>query len=233
MEKRTVPQPPLNRGINPMPDFIGDSNTENTVLPPTGKPGNIAPDISNERITPQEAKAIDAKIGAQFTPNTIDKEVMEERIARGAESARTAKVNPLSKNPKDILAGLISCGYHTKDTKIFNQTWTLKALSQKDVLLAFNEITDDNITRLGQTTAMLFGQIIYAVEAVNGIPIYEWFPEIDRSKFPSVEAFQLAVRRAFLRYLEQMPNSIINKFIEAYNEIEEERNKAVLELKNS
>ena len=237
MEKRTPQQQPQGaRGLNPMPDFIGDTGTENVILPNSQQ--RIPVGASNARIPPeqptaQEFKKIDEKISTQFTQSAIDREVMQERIIEGVESARTAKVDPYSKNPRDILAGLIAKGYYTKDVEIFNQMWTLKALSQRDILLAFNEITDDNITRIGQTTAMLFGQIIYAVEAVNGLSIYEWFSEIDRSKFSNTESFQLAVRRAFLRYLEQMPNSVINKFIEKYNEVEEERNKAVFELKNS
>jgi len=237
MEKRIPQQQPQGtRGLNPMPDFIGDTGTENIVLPASQQRipvGAANPSIPPEQPNAQEFRKIDEKIATQFTQSAIDREVMQERIMEGVESARALIADPYSKNPKDILAGLISKGYHTKDVEIFNQTWTLKALSQKDILLSFNEITDDNITRVGQTTAMLFGQIVYAVEAVNGISIYEWFSEIDRSKFPSTESFQLAVRRAFLRYLEQMPNSIINKFVEKYNEVEEERNKAVFELKNS
>jgi hypothetical protein len=239
MDKRQPQQAPA-RGFNPMPEYVGDNSTDNAVMPPKQQrpqqqppQRTIVAEPQAPRLAPQEMQEVIEQVATQYPQSVIDQEVMQERITQGIESAKTAKVDPLSKDPKSILAGLISRGYHTKDVEIFNQKWTLKALSQRDIMLAFNEVTDTNITRLGQTNALLFGQIVYAVEAVNGIPIYEWFPEIDRSKFSSTEAFQFAVRRAFLSYLEQMPNSIINAFINKYNEVEEERNKAVFELKNS
>lgn len=184
-------------------------------------------------LTAEEKAEIEQAAKVKITPEVINRGVLEEKINQEIATAKgeSAELKE-EQSPSGILKILIAKGSYREDVKIFNHIWTIKALNQKEVILAFNEVKDENTTITGKTSALVFGQLAYAIEAVDGVSIYEWFPEVKLSDFPSVEAFQYSVRRVFLRYLEEMPNSIINEFVENYNEIEFKRNSAVGELKN-
>ena len=112
--------------------------------------------------------------------------------------------------------------------------WTIRALNQGDLITAFNDIQDDGSAALGKMSTLVLSQIAYAIDAMDGVPVYEWFPDlIKRAEFNTTEEFKMAVRRIVRRYLEKMPADILKEFDNAYATIEKKRNEAIAELKKS
>ena len=227
--------------INPMPeslddtqinpnDVIGPNQTVN--IPPSAPQVPVTPSVPGEVPSTQKRNEIDEVVTARLTEEALNREILNEKIR---DDLSTTKQNPVeAKTPRDILKSLIAKGDYTEDRKIFGSTWTMKALSQNDLILAFSDITEETVNIVGRAATLTLSQITYAIQACNGVSVYEWFSDIvQRSKFDTSEEYKLAVRRVLRRYLGELPNSVIQVFNEAYAEIEAKRNEAVLELKNS
>ena len=80
----------------------------------------------------------------------------------------------------------------------------------------------------------MISQIVYAIEALDGISVYEWFSDIiKRSEYDTSEEYKVAVRRVVRRYIEEMPPEVINQLDILYTEVEKNRSEAILELKKN
>ena len=223
MEPRKVVSPLQGRLNTPDP---------NITAPPEGVFGE-PPDLPPEMLTNTRADAIDAIARSSVTDAQISEEIFQEKIRQDIESAKTGKLHATQSTPRDALKELIAVGEYREDVELFKHTWTLKALNQGELILAFNDIKDDNASAVGRISTLVMSQIAYSVEACDGIPIYEWFSEIDPARFASTEEYRLAVKRVFRRYIEQLPSFVITQFDNAYTQIEKKRNEALEKLKNS
>lgn len=173
---------------------------------------------------------IEQQVDQKF--NKID--TLEDKIQRDVQDAQQRKFESVPKSPKDILKHLIAKGEYTENVELFGHTWKIRALDQSDTLLAMDEIKDTIETQSGRIMGLMFGIMIYAIEAVDGISIYEWFEDIKLSDFRNDRMeYHIAVRKALRRYLEALPPAIIEAFYEKYLALEEKRNVGIEELKNS
>lgn len=169
----------------------------------------------------------------------VDEQIMtkvstvEDQIQKDIQNAQKKKFEGKASHPKDILKQLIAVGEYVDDFKLFGHTWTLRALDQGDQLMSLDEIKDSLETASGRVIAMMFNTVVYSVQAIDNISIYEWFDEIKITNFRDNMEYHIAVRKAFKKYLEAMPPAIIEILYEKYLEVDEKRNEALDELKNS
>jgi hypothetical protein len=229
------------RIINPMPeslddvkikpgDFIAPNQAVNVNVP-SSAPSQDS-DIPDAKPSIQRQSEIDESIRARLTNEALDKEILDEKIRQDINSVKKFGGGTEALGPRDFLKFLIAKGDYREDVMIYGKRWTIRALNQGDIITSFNDIKDDTATTVGKVSVLVLSQIAYAIEAMDGVSVYEWFSEIvQRDKFSTTEDFKLAVRRVLRRYLEQMPNSIISEFDTAYAEVERKRNEAIVELK--
>lgn len=213
------------RIMNPMPDRLGEQvmGDKDDFLTPS----DIPTMESSSRSQRESAR------NSTNVASSVEEDILNEKIQQDIQSVSSAK-NVVPKNPRDILKTLIARGEYREDVELFGYKWTLKALDQRDILLAMEDLSDLSITDQSRITTLLFAQVVYAIEAVEGIQIYEWFTDIvQRDKYSSTEEYKVAVRRVLRRYLEKLPPSAINSFNVEYAKIENKRNEAIENLKNS
>lgn len=171
-------------------------------------------------------KEVDAKFVGKI--NTI-----EDQIQKDVQDAQNKKFSFMPNSPRDVLKKLIAQGEYMEDFQVFGNTWTLRALDQGDTLLMMEEVKDTMISQTGRIVAIMFGTVIYSVQAINGESIYEWFDEIKPGKYLDRMEYHTAVRYAFRKYLEAMPPAIIDELYSKYLEVDAKRILALEELKNS
>ena len=219
--------------INPMELNPTDFMTQETTNPQAKNPIAFGiPDLHNSGFTsnPNERKEA-VKVAAKST-NNINQEIIDERIKMNITEAQGGKP-PTPKDPKDILKYLIAKGSLEEKVMVSGHLWTMRALDQRDLMLIMEQLKDELESQTARVTSIMFYQVIYSIEAVDGISIYEWFPEIQESKFASKESYIIAVKNAIKEYFLHMPNSTIDEFYGKYSEIENKRSKAIEEIKNS
>ena len=232
------------RAINPMPESLDDNVVgPNTVLGPaqtTIGQGFVGGQPRQETFTPpqyptsQQRTQINNKVDDILTTEMMNKEILDEKIRQDIASVKSSPSIELENTPQDILKSLIARGEYREDKELFGHIWTLRALNQRDILLAFNDIKGDMESVAVRVTSVMISQIVYAIEALDGTSVYEWFTDIiKRSDFSTTEEYKIAVRRTLRRYLEEMPPDFISKLDIAYTQIEKTRNEALLELKKS
>ena len=232
------------RTINPMPESLDDNIVNpNTILGPAqttigrGFLGNQQNIKQESPIPPQYPNAqqrtqINSKVDSILTEQMINKEILDEKIRQDIASVKSSANIETGSTPQDILKNLIARGDHKEDRELFGHIWTLRALNQRDILSAFGDIKGDMDSVAIRVTSVIISQIVYSIEALDGISVYDWFIDIiKRSDFNTNEEYKLAVRRTLRRYIEEMPPEFINKLDIAYTEIEKNRNKALTELK--
>ena len=194
---------------------------------------NNIPDLHNVELNANAAErkvAMNNPLGT--TTERLKQEIMNEMIEQDIASATNPTGIALPENPKDALKFLIAKGQYTKNVKLYGFTWTMRALDQRDVLLAYDSIKLDMESDAARVATIMFIQVIYSIEAINGKSIYEWFPEIIASNYTKKEEYFLAIKMALKTYFEHMPSYFIDSFYMEYNKIEEERAKIFEELKN-
>jgi len=236
------------RTINPMPESLDDATVNpNDVIakPQTTIRQNISQNqftnqqhtnqsnyIPPEQPNMQQRNQINNKVDGILTEQMINKEILDEKIRQDIAAVKASPKIESGSTPKDILKSLIAQGEHKEDVELFEHTWTLRALNQRDILAAFNDIKGDVESVAGRVTSVMVSQIVYSIEALDGIPVYEWFNDIiKRPDFATNEEYKIAVRRALRRYIEEMPPEFINQLDAAYTSIEKNRNEALLQLK--
>jgi hypothetical protein len=190
------------------------------------------PDMENIEGIPAANKRLDIKKEIDSVFNGKVKTI-EDQIQRDVQEAQNKKFNSMPNTPKDVLKKLIAHGEYMEDFQVFGVTWTLRAMDQGDTLLMMEEVKDTMISQTGRIIAIMFGTVIYSVQAINGTSIYEWFDEIKPVKYSDRMEYHTAVRYAFRKYLEAMPPAIIDELYSKYLEVDAKRILALEELKNS
>jgi len=219
--------------FNPMPETLEDTKLTPNIVTGPAQAGADTIQLP-EQPTQKRKEQIDAMLASKLTGEAINKEILNEKIRNDIDSVKERSEVKSLKNPRDVLKTLISIGDYKETVEMFGHKWTLRALNQGDISLAFSDVTEDTTTTAGRVSVLITSQIAYAIEACDGVSIYEWFPDlIQRNQFATTEDFKLATRRILRQYLTQMPNSVINQFNDEYNKIEEKRNEAVDKLKNA
>ncbi|HRZ18869.1 MAG TPA: hypothetical protein P5136_02320 [Methanofastidiosum sp.] len=241
MEQRKTVVDPNTVDLSQQNFITGDSfpksQTPNVLRPTVGPPPQqkvVLPDMHQEGIgsNPQTRQEALSRVDQLYT--SIDQEIVQQKIE---DDIQTAKQSPfsaaLATSPRDILKQLIAKGDYCETVKLYNHNWTLRALDQRDLILAAEMLKDDVTTRTAQVSAIMFLQVIFSIEAVDGISVYEWFPDIKAKDYKDRESYNLAVKRAVGKYLEHVGPQVIDDFYKEYQKIEEKRNEGLAQLKNS
>ena len=192
-------------------------------------PNNNIPDLENSESFPSaEARNKIRESVNVSRADTID-EVIEKEI-----NQNRLKYNGIPGDPKNVLKELIDRGQYKEDFALYGHTWTLRALDQSDVLLALDEIKDSVMTFTGRFTYMAVAYTVYALDAIDVVSVYEWFPSIKKSDYGNNDVdYIIAVRRALKKYFEALPPKVIDDLYEKYTEVDKKRNEALDQLKNS
>jgi hypothetical protein len=219
--------------FNPMPESLDEGSARLQQPLQTTSEFATVQDIKVEAMPNSQRRAeIARSIDALGVTDAINEKITEERI--DADIAAVKKVNLKDiRTPQDVLKALIAKGAYTKDVTLYDHVWTIRALEQRDLLLALDDIRDDLPSQAGRVTTLMFAQVVYAIEAIDGISLYEWFTEIKPRDYATTEEYKVAVKRALRRHLERMAPTIIDAFYSEYQKIDGERTAALLELKNS
>lgn len=228
--------------MNPMPESLDEANANlqqsqfltGEEISESGEFTNIeATNVPGLVLTAEQQHAVKAGVDTQLTSKALNEEILDERIKQDINNVVTKSDRALSGSPKDVLKALIAKGQYEKVHEIRGHSWKLRALSQNEFLQAMEDVQDETSTNTGRVSNIMFSQVIYSIEACDGIPIYEWFVDtVKRESYDSKEAYQLAVRRVLRAYFSNMAPSIIDEFYQAYVETENERKEALEELKN-
>jgi len=226
---------PDNVGLSPN-DFITGNQGQQ---PNPFQKANITniPDLHKVDInsTPQARQQVMEK--AEMNTSKLKSEILEERITQDINSAKSAshamEKSAFPDSPKDILKQLIAQGEYQETVDIFGHKWTFRALDQRDLLLAAEMVKDDLSSATARMSAIIFLQVVFSLEEIDGISIYECFKDIKSVDYNSREEYSLAVKSALKKYLEHVPPQVINLFYDEYKRIEDKRNKALENLKNS
>lgn len=204
------------------------------VVPPT-IPEDMFKTFPDLHTTQSELNKSEKQNATNVVNNVINKEtIAEERLLRELESL---KHRDTPSSPRDLLKDLIMKGELTKIYKIYGYYWKLRALDQGDILLAVDDIKDSTETTAGRMVSIAFSKVVYSIEAIGAketemIPVYQFFPEILPTKFKSNIEFVVACKKALRSYLLGMPQAVIDEVYEKYVELEAERDKALVDLKN-
>jgi hypothetical protein len=173
-----------------------------------------------------------AEIDAEVAKAISKENLAEERLQTEAELIKKKHEGSPS-HPRDILKELLVKGELRKTFEVFGHRWTLRALDQGDLLLAMDDLKDSIETEAGRLVAVVFSKVVYSIEAIDDIPIYDFFPEIQPTNYPSKIDYIIAVKRFLRSYLVGMPPVVIDTLYIKYDEVERERDQAVTKLKNS
>lgn len=192
----------------------------------------------DEFLTKEEIKATPTASRAKEIRQQIDEQqamkedMIEENLQEEVDFIQNKNLGSKT-DPKNIIKSLIRKGEYYEEVKLYGQKWTLRALDQGDLLSAIDGIGDYLDSQSGRITALMYAQVIYSIEALNGIPIAEWFPEVKASSFSKTEEYRIAVKRMLMLFLKGLGPKIIDDLYTEYARISEVRNKSLEELKNS
>jgi hypothetical protein len=96
-----------------------------------------------------------------------------------------------------------------------------------------DDLKDSIQTEAGRLTSVVFSKVVYSIEAIDDYTIYQFFPEIKPQDHPTKIDYIITVKRALRNYLVGMAPKIIDLLYSSYVELEEERDRALDNLKNS
>ncbi len=207
-------------------------------IPPTMPPGVMISEEESpfdldlhkeEQFISKERKA---QIDEEISKFIGKEQLAQERVEKAVNETKK-KYEEAPKHPRDILNDLLTRGELRKTYECFNHNWTLRALDQGDILLAMDDLKDSIESDAGRMTALVFSKVVYSIEAIDDIPIYQFFPEITPQNHPSKIDYIIAIKRALRAYLVGMPPSVIDELYYKYVELEKERDEAISKLKNS
>lgn len=191
---------------------------------------NFVEDLHNEEqfVTAESRSRIDENLQDLLSKENL----AEERLHREIEDAKK-KYSAVPDKPRDLLKSLLLKGELRKSFRLYGYSWTLRALDQGDLLLAVDDLNDNVATQAGKLFSITFSKVVYAIEEIEGIPIYQFFPDILPSDYNSRIEYIIAVKKALRAYLTGMSPKIIDALYDKYLEVETERDKALEQLKNS
>ena len=217
------------------PDSFGDEfiTTDDDELDAAISPSEVedVPALHKLEDVPSVSEQKPLKMGADT--KVMKQMVRDDLISSDVEQIRQ-KMIAVPKTPLDTLKELIARGSFTKDFDLFGHRWTFRSLDQADYIQIFDE-SDAMAETSGRFESLKLVSIAYSIEALDGIPVFDWFPgdiTLDQYK-NNRQHFMLAIRRAVRRYLEVNARSTLTKLYEKVQEVEILQAQAVEELKNS
>lgn len=169
---------------------------------------------------------------AQEYDSTISKQLIIDESIENSGIDLKHKFKQEKQSPVEILKELVLRGDHKKEFDLLGHKWLIRALDQHDMILAMDDVKDDTITYSGRMTAATFSQVVYSIEGIDGYVLSQFFPHIDPSKHKTQLSYIIALKRALRAYLIAMPPSVIDLLYDSYINVTQERDKAILELKN-
>lgn len=224
---------PDNVGLSPNDFITGNQGQQPNPFQKTAST-NI-PDLHKVDLnsTPQARQEILQK--TEMSTASLKQEIIDEKITQDINAARATSLDQTSfpDSPKDILKKLISHGEYQETVSLFGHKWTLRALDQRDLLLAAEMVKDDLASSTARMSSIIFLQVVFALEAIDGISVYDCFKDVKPIDYKNREEYSLAIKNTLKKYLEHVPPQVINMFYEEYKRIEDTRNKALENLKNS
>src|SRR5271157_1343386 len=149
----------MNQLFNPMPENLEEANAH-LAANPAGVP--LTGDEFATSLPPSRS-SIPAN---QLDTATINQQILDETVN---QEKATKKIPKETKNPKDFLEQLISFGEYKGEVEVMGAKWTMRALEQGDYLQAFDDVKDDLTSQAGRVTTLMFAQVVFAIEALNGI----------------------------------------------------------------
>lgn len=214
------------------PEFFDENGSDFLITDPVNynAQGSSIPDLhkTEELPTPAQVAVINKNVDSKVTA----KESIEEKITKDL-GLMQSKLAQVPKSPLDKLKSLIERGTLIKTISAFGYNFELRALDQADLIIAFDD-ADTLASRSGKAPAIKLTLVTQAIESLDGVSIYQWFPDIKLEDFKDNKlAYAQAVRRALRRYLEPMPDAVIEKLYEEYEQLVFERDQALAEVKNS
>jgi len=173
------------------------------------------------------------KTGESVAHNELSTErITEERVQQETAKIRNKHYGSPDR-PVDILKEIIMKGEYKETFSLYGYKWTMRALDESDLLNAADQVRDDTDTTVGRLTAFAFSQVVYAIEAIDDIPIYEFFPEIQAKDYRSKIDYIIAVKAALKAYMLAFPHILIDSLFTKFKEITAKRDSSLEELKNS
>lgn len=238
----SLKMPNALRGLNASPDDFtsGDFLTQDDMVQTDlgSMPGAVPPDTSNFPDLHNMNSIPGTKRQSEIEQEVLSKlqeskaKRIDDAIAKDIESVKTK--TSLPKNPLSALKELIQQGELTDTFELYGLTWKMRALDQNDLLLSLDAIKDTLDTSSGRFMALTTAQVVYSIEEINNIPIYSLFPDIKLEDFNNDEQeYIFAIKRALKKYLTSLPPKIIDDLYFKYTELDEKRNQAIDDLKNS
>lgn len=186
---------------------------------------NVMPNVSQRKNIAENVKPESIALGKET--------LIDDAIKRDIDSVRQKNMH-VKMDPKDILKAIISKGEYTESFELYGAKWTMRALDQNDSLMALDEVKDNLESYVGKISANMFAHVVFSLEAINDVPIYQWFPEIKLEDFHgNKQEYILACKIALKQYLGAMPPNVIDSLYDKYLEVDRKRNEALEELKNS
>lgn len=170
------------------------------------------------------------KVAADVEKDQLAKAKKSE-ISKAIEQLQ-GKLSSVPETALDKIQRIIKKGYLEEDFEVFGNTWTLKTLDQED-MITISEHADVVAKGSGKVHASILFNVAYSVEALDGIKVTTWFPEITLDKFKGDKYLYLtAVRHAVVAYLKSFPDLLITKLYDKYCILDEKRLQAIADLKN-
>lgn len=191
--------------------------------------GGHIPDLEKEDHMPNAGERIHLR-GAAQAISIEDK--IQDKLANDVHNVQN-KYKAAQVHPKDILKSIIAKGEYKETVHLFGTDWTLRALDQGDMMMVFDEVKDTVTTIVGRMTALEFMKVVFSIEAISDVPIYELFEDIKITDYPNKMVYIVMVKKALQRYLEAFAPDVIDALFVKYQEIDNKRTGALAELKNS
>ena len=218
------------------PDFFEENGSDFlTTTPVQALPSQTTSSVSHipDLHTMEDVPDVQVKKNINSSVDTalMKKNTIEESIARDAESVK-AGLRQAPKSPIEKLKILVDKGTIVKDFDAFGVKWQLRALDQSDVVNAYDD-ADTFASNSGKYAAIKLTTVCYAIEQMDGVSIFEWFPDIKKSDYSNNNFYYIqAIRRAIAKYLSAMPDIVIETLFSYYKSVEVERDEALTKLKN-
>jgi hypothetical protein len=170
------------------------------------------------------------KVAADVEKDQLAKAKKSE-ISKAIEQLQ-GKLSSVPETALDKIQRIIKKGYLEEDFEVYGYTWTLKSLDQED-MISIGEHADAVAKGSGKVQASILFNVAYSIEAIDGINVSSWFPDITIDHFKGDKYLYLtAIRHAVAAYIKSFPDLLISELYSKYCILDEKRLKAVADLKN-
>jgi hypothetical protein len=111
--------------------------------------------------------------------------------------------------------------------------WTLKTLDQEDRIAIYDH-ADIIAAKSGKIPAITLLTVAYSIEALDGVSVYTWFPDVtiescNNNKYELVAK----VRQYITQYIKSFPDFLIDELYSKILILEDSKKTAMESIKNS